>query len=133
MTTKRGIVLAGLCALVTAAGATQARAEDRYALIVSGAAGGPAYDEQYGRWVDELSRTLTGPLGFPPDAVTVMRDGAPDAATSTAEFWRRWNGDRTVYMIVPSHFESTVRVTAEPRYREIARTSRYILAVNRSE
>jgi 4-amino-4-deoxy-L-arabinose transferase-like glycosyltransferase len=50
-----------------------------------------------------------------------------------AEFWRRWNGDRTVYMIVPSHFESTVRVTAEPRYREIARTSRYILAVNRSE
>jgi hypothetical protein len=50
-----------------------------------------------------------------------------------AEFWRRWNAERTVYMILPTHFESTVRATAEPRYREIARTARYILAVNRAE
>lgn len=47
-----------------------------------------------------------------------------------AEFWRRWNGERTVYMILPTHFESTVRATAGPRYREIARTPRHILAVN---
>lgn len=50
-----------------------------------------------------------------------------------AEFWRRWNAGRTVYMILPTHFESTVRATAEPRYREIARTARHILAVNIAE
>ncbi|MBI1244335.1 MAG: phospholipid carrier-dependent glycosyltransferase [Alphaproteobacteria bacterium] len=50
-----------------------------------------------------------------------------------AELWRRWNADRTVYMILPTHFESTVRATAEPRYREIARTARHILAVNSAE
>jgi 4-amino-4-deoxy-L-arabinose transferase-like glycosyltransferase len=50
-----------------------------------------------------------------------------------AELWRRWQGAGTVYMIIPLHFESTVRPTAEPRYREIARTSRHVLATNRAE
>jgi hypothetical protein len=50
-----------------------------------------------------------------------------------AELWRRWHGAGTVYMIIPLHFESTVRPTAEPRYREIARTSRHVLATNRAE
>ena len=50
-----------------------------------------------------------------------------------AELWRRWNGEGTVYMIVPTHFEATVRPTAGPRYREIARTPRHILVVNRAD
>jgi 4-amino-4-deoxy-L-arabinose transferase-like glycosyltransferase len=50
-----------------------------------------------------------------------------------AELWRRWHGDATVYMIIPLHFEATVRSTAEPRYREISRTSRHVLATNRVE
>jgi 4-amino-4-deoxy-L-arabinose transferase-like glycosyltransferase len=50
-----------------------------------------------------------------------------------AELWRRWHGEATVYMIIPLHFEATVRSTAEPRYREISRTSRHVLATNRVE
>ena len=50
-----------------------------------------------------------------------------------AELWRRWHGEATVYMIIPLHFESAVRSTAEPRYREISRTSRHVLATNRVE
>lgn len=50
-----------------------------------------------------------------------------------AELWRRWHGEGTVYMIIPLHFETTVRPTAEPRYREIARTSRHVLATNQVE
>jgi hypothetical protein len=112
MSTKRAVVLAAVWALLMAAVATQARAEDRYALIVSGAAGGPAYDEQYGRWLDELSRTLTGPLGFPPAAVTVLRDGAPDGAgTSTAanvrqaldDLARRATRDDLVFLMLIGH------------------------------
>ncbi len=50
-----------------------------------------------------------------------------------AELWRRWHGERTVYMIVPLHLEATARSTAEPRYRELMRTPRHVLATNRVE
>ncbi|MBI3507328.1 MAG: phospholipid carrier-dependent glycosyltransferase [Proteobacteria bacterium] len=50
-----------------------------------------------------------------------------------AEFWRRWNGEGTVYMIVPTHFEATVRPVAGQHYHEIARTPRHILAVNKAD
>ncbi|MFM7344033.1 MAG: phospholipid carrier-dependent glycosyltransferase [Tagaea sp.] len=48
-----------------------------------------------------------------------------------AELWRRWHGDRTVYMILPERFESDVRAGAGERYVELARTRRAILIVNR--
>ncbi len=50
-----------------------------------------------------------------------------------AEYWRRWNGEGTVFMVAPLAFEATVRETAGPRYREVARTRRHLLAVNRTE
>lgn len=49
-----------------------------------------------------------------------------------AELWRRWHGDRTVYMILPERFESDVRAGAGERYVELARTRRAILIVNRN-
>lgn len=48
-----------------------------------------------------------------------------------AELWRRWHGERTVYMILPERFESDVRAGAGERYVELARTRRAILIVNR--
>ena len=48
-----------------------------------------------------------------------------------AELWRRWNGERSVYMVVPLAFEAAVRAGAGERYAELARTRRHILAVNR--
>lgn len=49
-----------------------------------------------------------------------------------AELWRRWHGERTVYMILPERFESDVRAGAGTRYVELARTRRAILIVNRN-
>ena len=48
-----------------------------------------------------------------------------------SELWRRWNGTRTVYMVVPLPFEATVRASAGERYVELLRTRRHLLVVNR--
>ena len=49
-------------------------AQQRFALIVSGAAGGPEYVTQYGKWSAALSKTLTESLKFDPALVTVLSD-----------------------------------------------------------
>jgi hypothetical protein len=63
--------------------------EQRFALIVSGAAGGQEYASQYDRWTMALSKTLVETLKFDPALVTVLSETskAPDA--STAENVRR--------------------------------------------
>jgi len=48
------------------------------------------------------------------------------------ELWRRWNSERTVYMVVPLPFAATVQASAGPRYVELARTRRHLLVVNRA-
>jgi hypothetical protein len=48
------------------------------------------------------------------------------------ELWRRWQADRTVYMIVPLQFESEVKEAVGARFTELARTRRFMLIVNRT-
>ncbi len=48
------------------------------------------------------------------------------------ELWRRWQADRTVYMIVPLQFESEVKEAVGARFIELARTRRFMLIVNRT-
>ena len=48
------------------------------------------------------------------------------------ELWRRWQADRTVYMIVPLQFESEVKEAVGARFTELARTRRFMLIVNKS-
>jgi 4-amino-4-deoxy-L-arabinose transferase-like glycosyltransferase len=50
----------------------------------------------------------------------------------SGELWRRWQADRTVYMIVPMQFESEVRESVGARFVELARSRRFILIVNRA-
>lgn len=64
-------------------------AEQRFALIVSGAAGGPEYVAQYDRWSTALSKTLVEDLRFDSGLVTVLSDTARSGAASTAENVRR--------------------------------------------
>ena len=61
----------------------------RFAIVVSGAAGGPEYATQYAQWSDGLSRTLVESLKFDPALVTVLADTPKTATTSTAENVRR--------------------------------------------
>lgn len=64
-------------------------ADQRYALIVSGAAGGPEYVTQYDRWSTQLSKTLIEALKFDPARVTVLSDTSRPADVATAENVRR--------------------------------------------
>ena len=64
-------------------------ADQRYALIVSGAAGGPEYVAQYDRWSTQLSKALIEALKFDPARVTVLSDTSRPADVATAENVRR--------------------------------------------
>lgn len=79
----------GWIAAALVCSASPAAAQNRYALIVSGASGGQEYVVQYSRWCRELSRTLIENFTFTPTAVTVLSDTAQPAAAATADNVRR--------------------------------------------
>jgi hypothetical protein len=76
-------------ALLLCVTARAAAGENRFALIVSGAAGAAEYVEQYDRWSASLSRTLVDSLKFDPSHVTVLSDSSRADAASTADNVRK--------------------------------------------
>ena len=76
-------------ALVLIAATAEGSPEQRFALIVSGAAGGAEYLARYDSWCSDLSKTLVERLKFDPALVTVLSDARDPAAASTAENIRR--------------------------------------------
>jgi len=91
MSRSRGSVaqpLALLLWLVLASPAI-ARAEQRYAVIISGATGGQEYAQQYKQQVTDLSKTLIEVLKFDPAAVTVLTESDKAGEASTADNVRR--------------------------------------------
>jgi hypothetical protein len=83
----RASVLAAAVMLLV--GSVQASADQRYALIVSGAAGGAEYVTQYDRWTAQLSKTLVETLKFDPALVRVLSDTSRSTDSATAENVRR--------------------------------------------
>ena len=69
--------------------AAASAAEQRFALIVCGAAGGPDYATQYDRWGADVSKTLIDNLKFDPAFVTLLSDSKSTEKASTAENVRR--------------------------------------------
>ena len=67
---KASVVVAAMLVLMNP---VQSRADQRFALIVSGAAGGAEYATQYDRWSAQLSKTLIETLKFDPALVTSCR------------------------------------------------------------
>lgn len=78
-----------LAVVVLFAHVTAATAEQRFALVVSGAAGGSEYGAQYALWSTALSKTLIEDLRFDPTLVTVLSDTARSDSASTADNVRR--------------------------------------------
>lgn len=70
-----------------------AAAEERYALIISGASGGEKYAAQQQRWRSELAKLLTAGYGFPEANVVVLDEDRAGSSRSTAENVRRMLGD----------------------------------------
>lgn len=73
--------------LVTVAAA--AGAEQRYAVIVTGATGGAAYAQQYAKWSQSLSQTLIEKMKFDPARVTLLSETDDETRTATAANVRR--------------------------------------------
>jgi hypothetical protein len=85
----RILLLSGWAAVIIASTASSAAAENRFALIVSGAEGGPEYGAQYARWSAALSGTLVERLGLAPQLVTVLSASAGKDSAATAANVRR--------------------------------------------
>ena len=83
-----------LVALLAPAAGRLASAEERYAIIVTGASGGAGYAQQYGGWTKALSRTLVDRLGFDPTHVTMLSETPDASAAATAENLRRVLAER---------------------------------------
>lgn len=66
-----------------------AQAQQRFALIISGATGGDEYAAQYAAWTDGFSRTLVDRLRFASADVTVLSETDDRTAASTADNVRR--------------------------------------------
>ena len=86
----RGCALARTLLVVAAAlCARSVDASERYALVVTGAAGGPGYAEQYEIWTEALRTALVDRLAFSRDRVDVLSDAADPARAATAANVRR--------------------------------------------
>ncbi len=60
-------------------------AENRYALIITGAPGGEAFVSTYSTWVQQLSSAFTEHLGFPVDNVVVLSGTSKDEAQHSTQ------------------------------------------------
>ncbi|MCM3879619.1 MAG: hypothetical protein ND807_05895 [Vicinamibacterales bacterium] len=97
------IMLAGI-------GAT-AEAQERYALVVAGVAGGEKFAENHKKWTASLESLLTKRLAFAPDHVTILSESASPASAATREnvtralasFTQRVKADDTLVIFLIGH------------------------------
>src|SRR5581483_11103522 len=72
-------------AIIGAASAAPAAAQDRYVLIVSGVSGSEKIAESQKQWVSALQATLRGKLGVPGDHIVTLTEDGTGAAAATKE------------------------------------------------
>jgi len=80
--------------ILTLSVATAVHAEERYALVISGASGGAKYAEQMREWRSALAGALVDRYGFPSDKVRIFVDETMKTGNqATAENVRRAIGE----------------------------------------
>lgn len=99
-------------ALLSVLCSARADAGERYALIVTGASGGPQYADKYDEWRSSFVQLLQGPLGYPEDHVLVLAEeafaGAQKATrenvrTAVADIRKRATKDDVVLVVLVGH------------------------------
>lgn len=75
-TWRRGVTVILATVACVLLGQPLARAADRFALVVTGASGGPQYAERYDAWRVSLVSLLRDTYGYPEDHVTVLAESA---------------------------------------------------------
>jgi len=79
---RRHVTAAALLALIWA---TPALAENRHALVITGAPGGEAFVATYTTWAQQLSSAFTDHLGFAADRVIVLSGTSADEAQQSTQ------------------------------------------------
>jgi hypothetical protein len=106
-----GSVLA-LVALVLVPGAAETSASERYALIVTGASGGPQYAEKYDTWRSSIVQTLVGRMRMPEEHVlelaeeevfTARKATRENVRAAVADLRRRATKDDVVFVLLIGH------------------------------
>jgi hypothetical protein len=75
--TVRALRVAIACLVLAAA--SSASAADRYALVITGASGGPQYADRYAAWRTKFVDALKDAFGYPDDHVVVLAEDAESA------------------------------------------------------
>jgi hypothetical protein len=91
--------------------ASDAVASERYAVVVSGVAGGEKYAAQQQKWSGQLAIFLTAAFGFPDANVVILDEQGKGTSVSTAEniqrvfgeLRRRVTADDTVLVVLIGH------------------------------
>jgi hypothetical protein len=86
-------------------------AAERYALIVSGASGGPEYAKQYAKWSADLRAVLQEQMKFDVRNVTILSDADEPSARATAanvraafdSLRRRLTADDLLFVVLIGH------------------------------
>jgi hypothetical protein len=82
-------LIGGAAAVLVLTLSSAASAQERYALIVSGAAGAQNYADQYARWTSDLESVLVEGMKFDRTHVVVLREGGGESGSATAINVRR--------------------------------------------
>jgi len=108
----RAAALIVVHAVLLLAASGTADAGERYALVVTGASGGPQYAERYDEWRSSFVQLLQGPLGYPEDHVLLLAEeeyaGAQRATrenvrTAVADIRKRATKDDVVLVVLVGH------------------------------
>lgn len=98
--THRLCVFALLCMF----SAPRSVAADTYALIVSGASGGPAYAAKYDGWRNSLAATLKSTFGYPDDRVVALGEARKEQVLrALAELRTRLMTDDVLLVMLIGH------------------------------
>ena len=109
---RRVAALTVMHAVLLLAARGMAEAGERYAIVVTGASGGPQYAERYDEWRSSFVQLLQGPLGYPEDHVLLLAEeeyaGAQKATrenvrTAIADIRKRATKDDVVLVVLVGH------------------------------
>lgn len=111
MSRTLGVVL-GSILLFVASGAAPAAAAERYALVVTGASGGPQYAEKYDSWRTSIVQTLVGRMRIPEEHILELAEEEVFAArkatrenvrAAVADLRRRSTKEDLVFVLLIGH------------------------------
>lgn len=107
-----GRALAVVAALVTVLSSARAHAAERYALVVTGASGGPQYAEKYDTWRSSIVQTLVGRMRVPEDNIlelaeeevfTAKKATRENVRSAVSDLRRRAKKDDLVFVLLIGH------------------------------